>query len=375
MTDKEIAEIRRRYKTDKSSISRVRGCYVNDKREIISKFDQSIGLMTEDEAEELLGLLKKTLSGSVGKNLIDIEFSNQQVLEGNEHARLMKLRDSALDSEEAVTELYERLINSVKLESSYLILLAYDKYDVFSYTKDGRKADESSTVFSYVLCSICPIKLTKPALSYYAHDNTFKNIAANSVIAAPELGFMFPAFDNRTANIYNALCYTRNISESRNEFTDCIMGCPAPIPAAEQKDIFDSVLQESMTDDCSYSVVSGIRDRICDLLEENRESKTEEPLMISKSTMHNLLNECNVPEDKINSFDDKFEEAFGKHARICPHNIISTKQLEVKTPDVTVKVNPDRSDLVKTEVIDGVKYILIRAEDGVEVNGVDINII
>ena len=153
------------------------------------------------------------------------------------------------------------------------------------------------------------------------------------------------------------------------------MGCPAPIPAAEQKDIFDSVLQESMTDDCSYSVVSGIRDRICDLLEENRESKTEEPLMISKSTMHNLLNECNVPEDKINSFDDKFEEAFGKHARICPHNIISTKQLEVKTPDVTVKVNPDRSDLVKTEVIDGVKYILIRAEDGVEVNGVDINII
>ena len=120
----------------------------------------------------------------------------------------MKLRDSALDSEEAVTELYKRIINSVKLESSYLILLAYDKYDVFSYTKDGRKADESSTVFSYVLCSICPIKLTKPALSYYAHDNAFKNIAANSVIAAPELGFMFPAFDNRTANIYNCLLYT-----------------------------------------------------------------------------------------------------------------------------------------------------------------------
>ena len=141
MTDKEIAEIRRRYKTEKSSISRVRGCYVNDRQEIISRFDQSIGLMTEDEAEELLVLLKKTLSGSVGKNLIDIEFSNQQVLEGEEHARLMELRDSALDSEEAVNGLYERIINSVKFESSYLILLAYDRYDAFSYTKDGRKAD------------------------------------------------------------------------------------------------------------------------------------------------------------------------------------------------------------------------------------------
>lgn len=201
MTEKEIAEIRRRYKGEKSGISRVRGCYINDKREIVSEFDQSLGLMTEDEAEEMLSILKKTLSGSIGKNLADIEFSNHQVLEGEQHGGLMRLRDTALDSGEEVKKLYERIIQTVSFDSSYLILLAYDSYDVFSYTKDGRKSDESSTVFSYLLCSICPVKLTRPSLGYYVNENTFRSIASNSVIGSPELGFMFPSFDNRTSNI------------------------------------------------------------------------------------------------------------------------------------------------------------------------------
>lgn len=139
MNEKEIAEIRRRFKAEKSNISRIRGCYINENREIISEFNESLGLMSTEEAEELLSVLKKTLSGTVGKNLIDIEFSAQQVLDSEQHKLLSTLRSTELADDAAIKTLYETIIGSVKIEGSYLILLAGDKYDVPSFSKDGEK--------------------------------------------------------------------------------------------------------------------------------------------------------------------------------------------------------------------------------------------
>ena len=206
MNEKEIAEIRRRFKPDKSNITHVRGCYVNEKREIISEFDQSLTLSRQEDAEKLLNVLRKTLSGTAGKNLLDIEFDTRQVVEGEEHRLLMALRDSRLGDQEAVHALFQRVIASLDLEGNYLILLAHDTYDVPYRSKDGmRQEDASDQVFSYILCSICPVKLTKDALSYYIQENQFHSVAADWVVAPPEVGFLFPAFDDRRTNLSNAL--------------------------------------------------------------------------------------------------------------------------------------------------------------------------
>ena len=77
MNEKEVAEIRRRFRPDKSNITHIRGCYVNDKREIVSEFDQSLTLMPQEEGEKMLTLLKRALSGTLGKNLVDITFATQ----------------------------------------------------------------------------------------------------------------------------------------------------------------------------------------------------------------------------------------------------------------------------------------------------------
>ena len=210
MKEKEIAELRRRFRTDKSNITHVRGCYVNEKKEIISQFDQSLMTMGPEESEKLLGILRKTLSGILGKNLLDITFDTRQVVEGEEHKLLMALRDSELQDQAAVEALFRKAIQSLDLEGNYLILLAYDAYDVPYRSKDGdTQADASSDLFRYVLCSICPVKLTKDALSYFVYENQFRNLEADWVVAAPETGFLFPAFDDRSTNLYNALYYTR----------------------------------------------------------------------------------------------------------------------------------------------------------------------
>ena len=126
MTEREIAELRRRFRADKSNITHVRGCYVNENREIISEFDQSIAMMGQEESEKLLANLRRTLSGTVGKNLLDIGFDTRQVAEGEEHRLLMALRDSRLEDREAVEQFFRKAIQTLNIEGNYLILLAFD---------------------------------------------------------------------------------------------------------------------------------------------------------------------------------------------------------------------------------------------------------
>lgn len=374
MTEKEVAEIRRRYNIEKTSIKCIRGCYVNESKNIVSDFRQHFGTVPKSEAADILAIIKKTLSGTIGKNLIDIEFSNSQVIESDEHTLLMKLKDSELEDDEAVAELYQKIIRSFTIEGKFLIMLTLDSYDVPSYSKDDVKLEDSDEVYKYVMCSICPVKQTKPALSYSVNENEFKNIKTDWVISNPEAGFIFPAFDYRQSNIYAALYYTKNAADSHQDLVDELFNADIPMPAETQKEVFNSILEESVSEECDIKVMQNVHSQISAIVEDHKVRKSEEPLLISKRNVTDVLEYCGVKEESINTFSEKFDSEFGENARISPKNIVNVKKFEVQTPDVTIKVNPERQDLVKTEIIDGVKYILIRAEDNVEVNGVNINI-
>jgi len=374
MTEKEISEIRRRISMDKCSITDIRGCYVNENKEIISDFNQFLGTVPKDEAADLLAIIKKVLSGQIGKNLIDIEFSTQQVIESDEHTLLMKLRDSELKDDEAVSELYNKIIRSLDIEGKYLILLTLDKYDVPVYTKDDVKLEDADTVFKYLLCAVCPVNMTKPALSYAVQEQQFRNIKTDWIISNPELGFMFPSFDDREANIYNALMYIKKSSENYEEFIGEIFNTDIPMPADTQKEVFNAIIQETVSEDCSYEVMQTVHNQISEMVAEHKNHKNEPPLTISKNTIKNVLEYCKVPEPKIESFEKQYDESFGKDTRLSPKNVVDVKKFEMKTADITIKVNPERLDLIKTKIINGQKYIIIRAEDNVEVNGVSISI-
>lgn len=375
MNEKEIAEIRRRFRAEKTNITAIHGCYVNEKREIVSTFHQSLALMPQEEAEKLLAILKRTLSGAPGKNLIDVTFSTQQVVDSEEHRLLMALRSSSLQDEEAVQTLFGQVIGSLNLEGNYLILLAHDTYDVPYRAASGEKLeDASSEVFSYILCSICPIKETKPALSYYVYENEFRTSKSDWIIGAPEVGFLFPAFDDRSANLYSALYYSRDLEESHRELVDAVFKAEIPMPAAAQKETFELILADTLADDCSYQVVQAVHGQLCGIIEEHKATKDPEPLVISKGSVKRVLESCGVAQEHMVAFDEQYDGAFGADAELCPLNLVDAKKFEVRTPDVTIHVNPQRSDLVETRVIDGSRYILIRVDEGVEVNGVDVRI-
>lgn len=375
MIDKEISEIRRHLRRDRSNMTHLFGCYVNENGEVISEFRQSVALMPENESDKYFALLRRTLSGGLGKNLIDITFKTSQVADSPEHKLLMGLRESKLNDEELRGEFYKKVIENVTLEGNYLILLGCDSYDVPFKGKDGgSSADQSEEVYTYIICTICPVKQTKANLHYVAEEKTFHDGAMNQMVSAPALGFLFPAFDNRATNIYNALYYTHDIKASQDALIEAIFNTPVPQPAAEQKKSFEALLTTSLGEECSLDVVQTVHDQLCQRIELHKESKVPEPLMISKEEVKEVLSACGVSEEHVAKFSVDYDEVFGFEADLHPKNIIDDKHFELKTPDVVIKVDPARSDLVETRIIGGVKYILISADEDVEVNGVNIHI-
>lgn len=374
MNVKEVGEIRRRVRRDRSNMTAIYGCYVNSQKEIISSFRLPTGIMPENEAEKYFGVMKRALSGTLGKNLIDISFKTSQVADSPEHKFLMQLRQCGLQDDALRMEFYKKVIDTVSFDDNYLILVGCDSYDVpFKSKDDAVQEDASSEVYKYLLCAVCPVKQTKSTLRYVAEEKEFHDGGLAQTVCAPELGFLFPAFDDRATNIYNALFYTHNTKLSHQEFVDKIFNTPIPKPAFEQKKSFEALLMTSLEEECSMDVVQTVHDELRQAVVLHKESKIPEPLLISKEEVKATLKSSGVPEKQIAKFSVAYDETFGFEAQLHPTNIIDNK-ITITTPDVSIKVNPERSDLIETRIIGGVKYILICADENVEVNGVNIHI-
>lgn len=372
MNEKELREIKRRFRPDKSNIPNIVGCFINGEGQIISRFSQSILLSENDESEALLSVMKKALSGSLGTNLIDIEFSTSDVTNTEEHKLLMSLRDTHLKDEAALSAFFERVAESVHMESNFVVLLANDIYDVF--TKEDDEETGSSVTFNYIVCAICPLKDAAEGLFFRESDRLFHSVTANAILTRPVLGFMFPTFDDRAANIYHTLYYTKDLSSSSPEFVARIFGKEPPMPAKVQKATFGSCLYDSLGDECSLEVIRSVNKQIVEMEEAHKELKIPEPLTLTKSTVKGILEKCGVEEKTLEVLGEKMDESYGKNAELRPKNLVTTSRLEVALPDIKISVKKGKEDMISTQVIGGKRYVLIDASEGVEVNGIPVKI-
>ena len=365
MNQKELGELRRRFRPERCAVSRVYGCYVNgSSREIISYLDASLGMMPQEEAEKFLGLLKKALSGNLGRQLTDVVFSTEQVADSEEHRLLSALRDSELKDSAARENFYQKVMDALDLDgANYIILLAHDAYDVPHKNKND-ETDGSEEVFSYILCAVCPVKDCKMELGY------FHSCAAGQVIGAPELGFLFPAFDNRAANIYNALLYSRKPDQMHHEFIDAIFRTEPPMSPAEQKEAFQNVLTGAL-ETCSLEVLQAVHGGLLSKVEAHKERKDPEPLAVTAKDVEDILTDCGVTEEQSQAFAAQWEEAFGP-AAMNPENLVDCKRFDLKTGQASVSLEPDASAMVETRFINGRPFLLIPIQEGLEVNGIPV---
>lgn len=369
MIKKEISEIKRLFTPSNCSISRICGCYVDGEKNKKAEFREAFLSLPEEDMFKYFEILRKNLSGTLGKNLLNLEFPLDAEMEGGPHEFLLNLRNSKLKDNELLDAFYDRIIETYDHVGNYLILLIHDAYDIPGRTSDGiEMEDASDEVYSYIMCCICPVDLSKPGLSYNELENNFQNRVRDWVVAMPELGFLFPAFNDRSTDLHSTLYYSKNGDDLHDGFIEQLLGCPLPLPAGYQKESFQAIIEETLGEECSYETVKTIHENLSEMMEEHKDQP--EPLILDKYQVKSLLANSGVEDEKLEEFDKHFDETAGEKAAMFAANIVNTRAFEVKTPDVIIKVNPERTDLVETREIDGRQCLVIAIDGGVEVNGI-----
>lgn len=372
MNKKEVAEIKKRFTKTKCSFTRLCGCYVDAEKQKRLTLKEAFLSLPEEEMFKYIDIFRKTLSGSIGKTMLNMEFPmEQETKEDGTQRFLMKLLESKLTDNDLLNEFYDKIISVYNYPENYFIILTHDAYDIPKITSDGvENFDASEYVYDYILCCICPVKLTKPGLCYNAETNHIQDRIRDWVVEAPQSGFLFPAFNDRNMDIHNLLYYSKKSDELDAVITEEVLGCQLPLPAKSQKETFNNILEESLGLDCDYEVVKTIHENLNQMLAET--SEEPEPLALAKEDMSHLLMKSGVEEKEIETFETRFDETVGEDQCLIAANISSPKKFEIATPDVKVTVNPQRTDLVETKIIDGVPYLMIEINDLVEVNGIQV---
>ncbi len=372
MIRKEINEIKAQYTLEDCAILRLCGCYVDGEKNKVSKFNETFLTLPEEERHKYFDIFKKTLSGTPGKNLVDMQFAMDSYADDGARTFLYKLRDSELKDEAVLDEFYDKVIATYNYPGNYLILLINQVYDVPGITEDNiAMEDASEEVFSYILCSVCHVKLSKPGLGYDKEANSFHNMEQFHMVDVPEIGFLFPAFNDRSEDGDRVWYYSKDADDFQQNFLGYVLDCEVPLPAGNQKETFQTLVTETLGEECDYETIKNIHDNLNELIEE-RKSNTE-PVALNKTEVKELLEKSGVKEARLVDFEEHFEQAAGENATLLAANIAETRKFEVKTPDVVVKVNPDRTDLVETMVIEGRKCLVIKIDEHLEVNGISVN--
>ena len=372
MNKKEIAEIKKQFTQDKCAITRICGCYVDGEKNKKTEIKEAFLSLPEEEIFKYFSIFRKALSGTVGKNLLNMEFPLATEEAGGTQDFLMQLRASALKDENLLEEFYDKVIENYYTVENYLILLIHAVYDVPGKASDGEEMfDASDEVYDHILCCICPVTLSKPGLAYDETSNSFRTRVLDRVVDMPEIGFLFPAFNDRSTDIHSLLYYVSKPEELRFDFVEPVLGCELPLSAGDHKETFQTIVEETLGEACDYEIVKNIHDKLNEMIEEKKEEP--EPVVLDKAEVKRLLEYSGVAEDKLQNFDEKFEANADEKAQFVATNVANVRQFEVKTPDVVVKVSPDRTDLVSTRIIDGRKCLVIALESGVLVNGIAVH--
>lgn len=369
MNKKEISEIKKQFTQSKCAITRICGCYVDGEKNKKTELKQAFLALPEEEMFKYFNIFRKALSGTIGKNLLNMEFPLEAEEEGGTQDFLMQLKSSALKDENLLEEFYDKVIEHYYSVENYLILLIHAVYDVPGKAADNEEMfDASDEVYEHILCCICPVTLSKPGLAYDEESNSFKTRICDRVVDMPDIGFLFPAFNDRSADIHGLLYYASKPEELRFDFVEPVLGCEVPMSAGGQKETFQTIVEETLGEDCEYEVVKTIHEKLNEMIEEKKDEP--EPVILDRAEVKRLLEYSGVEEEKLTDFDEYYEAAAGERTQFVATNVANTRQFEIKTPDVVVKVSPDRTDLVQTKIIDGRKCLVIELNDQVQVNGI-----
>lgn len=425
MNKKEVLELKRRFKKEAATFTRVCGCYVDGNHNKVCKFGNTFLNLEEDEFYKYLEIANKALSGTIGNNLLELKFPIEEEEVGGRQHILMALRASKLEDENLLDTFYDLVIDTYDHAGNYLIVLFHDAYDVMSRTSDNNNLDESEEVYEYLICAICPVDLSKPGLGFLEEEHRIGPRVRDWVVGAVDTAFLFPAFNDRSTDIHSTLFYTKNTKEPHSEFMANGLGCGIERTATEQKMAFHSIVRNVLgaEDEHTDDVLLDLQQNLSDMIDEYAETHDddEDVFLLDKEVVTKLLADSDISEEKAAKIEKSVDEAFGEKPPAA-ENVIDSKALvqnelrvekmaledqvgtltvqlnekdealaertsqliekqeeidnyiaETKAYDVVLRVKPEKASQIKSQVINGQKCLVIPMgeDEHATINGVN----
>ena len=425
MNKKEVLELKRRFKKEAATFTRVCGCYVDGNHNKVCKFGNTFLNLEEDEFYKYLEIANKALSGTIGNNLLELKFPIEEEEVGGRQHILMALRASKLEDENLLDTFYDLVIDTYDHAGNYLIVLFHDAYDVMSRTSDNNNLDESEEVYEYLICAICPVDLSKPGLGFLEEEHRIGPRVRDWVVGAVDTAFLFPAFNDRSTDIHSTLFYTKNTKEPHSEFMANGLGCGIERTATEQKMAFHSIVRNVLgaEDEHTDDVLLDLQQNLSDMIDEYAETHDddEDVFLLDKEVVTKLLADSEISEEKAAKIEKSVDEAFGEKPPAA-ENVIDSKALvqnelrvekmaledqvgtltvqlnekdealaertsqliekqeeidnyiaETKTYDLVLRVKPEKPSQIKSQVINGQKCLVIPMgeDEHATINGVN----
>ncbi|MBS6500100.1 MAG: DUF4317 domain-containing protein [Clostridium sp.] len=332
MRKKDILELKRRLKKDHCTFTKMCGCYVNGEKHVILKFRETFLNLDEDEYFKYLEIAKKVLSGTIGNNILELNFPTNEDLVNERQISLMQLKNSQLRDDTLLDNFYDSIIDNYDYTGNFLILIFHDAYDVITKTKDNAKIDESEEVYEYVLCAICPVSLSEPGLRYFEEDNKIKARIRDWVVEAPTNGFVFPAFIDRSSDVNSIMYYTKNTKDTHPELMENALGCYSKQTATIQKETFQSIIKDTFSTDekKAEKIFMEVQENLNNMLDEYNaiyDDTDAEPISLTKDDIQSLLIESGVPEELTTKIEKSYVDTFGDELPLV-ENLIDAKTLK-----------------------------------------------
>lgn len=370
MNKKEVNEIKKLLSPSGCAITRICGCYVDSEKDKKTELKEAFLSLPEEEAFKYFTIFRGALSGTIGKNLINMEFPLHTEESGGTQEFLLRLRDSGLKDEALLEEFYDKVIQHYDYGENYYIILIHCAYDIPAKATDGTEMfDASDYVYEFIQCAICPVKLSKAGLCYNSLTNVIENRIRDWLVEAPIQGFLFPAFNDRNTDIHSLLYYTKNAEQMPEVLIENLLGCVMPMSAKNQKETFQSIIEETLGEDCDFETVKQIHESLKELVEETADEPI--PVTLDKNQVKRLLETHGAAPERLEEFEQRYAEVEdGPDTSFVAANVVNTRSFEIKTPDVSIKVAPDKMDLVEHRMIDGRPCLVIGLSEYVEVNGI-----
>lgn len=332
MRKKDILELKRRLKKDHCTFTKMCGCYVNGEKHVILKFRETFLNLDEDEYFKYLEIAKKVLSGTIGNNILELNFPANEDLINERQISLMQLKNSQLRDDTLLDNFYDSIIDNYDYTGNFLILIFHDAYDVITKTKDNAKIDESEEVYEYLLCAICPVSLSEPGLRYFEEDNKIKARIRDWVVEAPTNGFVFPAFIDRSSDVNSIMYYTKNTKDTHPELMENALGCYSKQTATIQKETFQSIIKDTFSTDekKAEKIFMEVQENLNNMLDEYNaiyDDTDAEPISLTKDDIQSLLIESGVPEEFTTKIEKSYVDTFGDELPLV-ENLIDAKTLK-----------------------------------------------